>query len=119
MLGTLQAAAAGRSAPGGACTSGKAPPAASAASPGTQHNTQAGAHHKIACETRATNAGLATTASNVSEGSVARQAVKLEADAVVQPGAKRQKAISAESQAAMAAIAATATLPTQVHNGTR
>ena len=44
----------------------------------------------------------------------ARPAVKSESGPGEQPSAKRQKVLSAESQAAMAAIAATARLPTQV-----
>ncbi len=44
----------------------------------------------------------------------AKRAVKSESVRGEQPSAKRQKVLSAESQAAMAAIAATARLPTQV-----
>jgi len=46
----------------------------------------------------------------------AKHAVKLESGAGEHPSAKRQKVLSAESQAAMAAIAATARLPTQVRH---
>ncbi len=46
----------------------------------------------------------------------AKRAVKFESGGSEQPSAKRQKVLSAESQAAMAAIAATARLPTQVRH---
>ena len=55
-----------------------------------------------------------TAAAATDTAKQAKHAVKFESGGGEQPSAKRQKVLSAESQAAMAAIAATARLPTQV-----
>ncbi len=62
------------------------------------------------------DSALPTAAVATDTAKQAKRAVKFESGGGEQPSAKRQKVLSAESQAAMAAIAATARLPTQVRH---
>ncbi len=83
----------------------------------TDNGTRAQSHHSYGSDSPHPASGVIvgnvvpTAALATDTAKQAKHPVKLESG---QPSAKRQKVLSAESQAAMAAIAATARLPTQV-----
>ena len=72
--------------------------------------------NSVSCTSGHSAAGAASngTAVAVRKAGSAAIATKRALERQAEPAAKRQKAVSKESQAAMAAIAATARLPTQV-----
>lgn len=101
-------------------SSGKAPIRQWAKGPDPKGAT-ASLHDAPAADDAATHSSMSThmtanSSAPVAEASTARvqQAVKREPEETELPRVKRQKVLSKESQAAMAAIAATARLPTQV-----